>query len=138
MTKHENAQAVAAVGSPLEPPVRRVDLDAIRFLASGQDDVKSMALRECAAEIWMLRRWKSTNAPRLEALRGLLDAAQIEAEKGREARATLESERAANALLTDELERLRAGPWIGKCQACGHEHEAPNVGAKLETTAAPK
>lgn len=25
-----------------------------------------------------------------------------------------------------ELERLAAGPWIGKCQACGHEHEAPN------------
>jgi hypothetical protein len=27
----------------------------------------------------------------------------------------------------DELERLAAGPWIGKCQACGHEHEAPNA-----------
>ena len=27
----------------------------------------------------------------------------------------------------DELERMAAGPWIGKCQACGHEHEAPNV-----------
>lgn len=26
-----------------------------------------------------------------------------------------------------EIERLRAGPWIGKCQACGHEHEAPNA-----------
>lgn len=30
------------------------------------------------------------------------------------------------AAAADELERLAAGPWIGKCQACGHEHEAPN------------
>ena len=91
----------------LDRTVRPLDLDAIRFLASGQDDPQSMALRECAAEIWALRRWKSTNAPRLEALQGLLTAAQSEAHAGREAITSLASERAANAMLTDEVERLR-------------------------------
>lgn len=56
-----------------------------------------------------LLRWKSTHAPRLEAMQGLLHAAQHEAHAGREAIATLDSERAANALLTDEVERLRVG-----------------------------
>lgn len=88
-----------------------------------------------ANECQELRRWKSTHAPRLVALEALLKDAQREAEAGREARATLASERAANARLTDELERLRAGPWIGKCQACGHEHEAPNVRAEPDPTA---
>ena len=61
-----------------------------------------------ADEIERLRRWKSTHAPRLEALEGLLSTSQIEAAAGEEAIATLESERAANAILTDEIERLRA------------------------------
>jgi hypothetical protein len=60
------------------------------------------------AEVEALRRWKSTHAPRIEALQGLKDHAQQEAALGVEARTTLESERAANALLTDELEELRA------------------------------
>jgi hypothetical protein len=54
-----------------------------------------------------LKRWKSTNAPRLEALQGLLEHAQIEAAKGAEAIASLESERAANTILTDETAALR-------------------------------
>ena len=65
-------------------------------------------LRLLHAEIADLRRWRSTAAPRLEALQGLLTAAQFEAHAGREAVLTLVSERAANALLTDEIERLRA------------------------------
>lgn len=60
------------------------------------------------AERDALRRWKSTNAPRIEALAELLRTAQIDAEAGREALATLEGERAANALLTDEIATLRA------------------------------
>lgn len=59
---------------------------------------------ECTRE---LRRWKSTNAPRLDALQGLLTAAQHEAHAGREAVASLASEREANALLTAEVEALR-------------------------------
>ncbi len=60
------------------------------------------------AENAALLRWKSTNAPRLEALQGLLEHAQLEAAKGVEAIASLESERAANAILTDEVAALRA------------------------------
>jgi len=59
------------------------------------------------AETAELKRWKSTNAPRLEALQGLLEHAQIEAAKGAEAIASLESERAANTILTDETAALR-------------------------------
>ncbi len=60
------------------------------------------------AEIDRLRRWKSTHAPRIEALEGLLRTAQAEAHAGREAVATLASERAANAVLTTELEAVTA------------------------------
>ena len=60
-----------------------------------------------AADYRELLRWKSTHAPRIEALEGLLHAAQREAHAGREAIATLASERAANALLTEEVDRLR-------------------------------
>ena len=66
------------------------------------------AIAAQAAEMEALRRWKSTNAPRLDALQGLLTAAQHEAHAGREAVASLASEREANALLTDEVEALRA------------------------------
>ena len=59
-------------------------------------------------ELEALSRWKSTNAPRLEALEGLLRTAQAEAKAGRDAIATLASERAANAALTDEVDRLSA------------------------------
>lgn len=60
------------------------------------------------AERDTLSRWKSTNAPRIEALQGLKDHAQSEAEKGSEAIASLASERNANAILTSEVEALRA------------------------------
>ena len=61
-------------------------------------------LDKAEREIERLRRWKSTHAPRIEALEGLLRDAQIAAAKGAEAMASLDSERAANARLTDELE----------------------------------
>jgi hypothetical protein len=57
-------------------------------------------------EVQRLRRWKSTNAPRLDSLQGLLEHERREAALGVEARATLASERAANAILTDELDAL--------------------------------
>lgn len=63
--------------------------------------------RSVREAIMELRRWKSTNAPRLEALEGLLRTAQAEAAAGREAIATLASERAANALLTEQVEKLQ-------------------------------
>jgi hypothetical protein len=59
------------------------------------------------AELTDLKRWRSTNAPRLEALQGLLETAQREAAAGAEAIATLASEREANAILTGEVEALR-------------------------------
>jgi chromosome segregation ATPase len=62
---------------------------------------------QAADEIDRLRRWKSTHAPRLEALEGLLKHEQLEAAKGAEAVASLDSEREANAILSDELDRLR-------------------------------
>ncbi len=70
----------------------------------GTASLGAWACPACFAE---LRRWKSTNAPRLEALQGLLEAAQREAAEGAEARATLASERAANARLTDEVDALK-------------------------------
>jgi hypothetical protein len=33
--------------------------------------------------------------------------------------------------LRRENETLRRGPWIGRCQACGHEHEVPKEEARL-------
>lgn len=54
-----------------------------------------------------LRRWKSAHAPRLDALEGLLHAAQAKAVAGGEAIATLASERAANSILTGEVDGLR-------------------------------
>lgn len=64
-------------------------------------------LRKLRDRLIDLSRWKSTHAPRLAALEGLLHTAQAEAHAGREAVATLASEREANARLTDEVERLR-------------------------------
>lgn len=75
------------------------------------------ALAAQAAELEALKRWKSTNAPRLEALQGLLTHEQHEAHAGREARASLASEREANAILTAEVEALRkANEHFGKRQ----------------------
>jgi DNA repair exonuclease SbcCD ATPase subunit len=94
-------------------------------------------LEQQAAEIERLQRWRSTNAPRLEALEGLLHTAQHELHGAREAVATLASEREANAILTAEIEalrkdaeRLRAalhrvrsvmGPTVPSCCGCATE-----------------
>ena len=64
-------------------------------------------LRSLRAEVEALRRYKSTTAPRVEALQGLLEHAQRKADAGAEAVATLWSERAANAMLTAEVEALK-------------------------------
>lgn len=69
----------------------------------GHADPRVWACPTCLVE---LRRWKSTNAPRLLALEGLLQAAQREAAGAQEAIATLASEREANALLTEKVWQL--------------------------------
>jgi hypothetical protein len=68
------------------------------------------AERELAliAERDSLARWKSTNAPRIDALEGLKNKARADAAKGAEAILSLASERKANAILTSEVEALRA------------------------------
>lgn len=87
---------------------------------------KTQALmREAADKLEELLRWKSTHAPRIEALEGLLAAAQQEAAAGREAVTSLASERAANELLTNEVERLRAAATElvaaeRDCRTCRH------------------
>jgi len=58
-------------------------------------------------ELEALRKWKSTNAPRIEALKGLLATANAQAERAREAVESLESERRANAILTAEVQQLK-------------------------------
>jgi chromosome segregation ATPase len=58
-------------------------------------------------ELEELRKWKSTNAPRIEALKGLLDTANAQADRAREAVESLESERKANAILTAEVQQLK-------------------------------
>jgi antitoxin component HigA of HigAB toxin-antitoxin module len=78
--------------------------DAIRFARA----VLALAEQKQAAALADLRRWKSTHAPRIEALQGLLETAQREAAAGTEARSTLSSEREANTILTAEIELLRA------------------------------
>lgn len=84
-----------------------------------------------------LRRWKSTNAPRIEALEGLLSAARMEAAAGREAIATLASERAANALLTDEIERhaKQLQRWADRCDDLA-DHTDDHTRASLRDMAA--
>ncbi len=68
-------------------------------------------------EVEQLSRWKSTNAPRIESLEGLLEHERSEAAAGKEAlveiRKVIEelaSEREANAILTAEVERLKTVP----------------------------
>ncbi len=95
------------------------DSVAPEWSQSGADE-----LAKARREIEQLRRWKSTHAPRIQALEGLLRAAQIDAAKGAEAIASLDSERAANARLTNELEA--AGREIDRlrpltCCGCGDE-----------------
>jgi Lar family restriction alleviation protein len=76
------------------------DLNKIQSLTAERDSLR--------AERDDLARWKSTLAPRIEALQGLKDHAQAEAAKGAEALASLASEREANAILTADVEALRA------------------------------
>ena len=88
--------------------------DAIAALVAERDAALDRVVDLCIkynvlfAERDLLARWKSTHAPRIEALQGLLGASQIEAGIGAEAMATLLSERKANSILTDELDALRA------------------------------
>jgi hypothetical protein len=70
--------------------------------------VLALAELKQAAALADLRRWRSTHAPRIEALQGLLGTAQREAAEGTEARSTMSSEREANTILTAEVELLRA------------------------------
>ena len=70
------------------------------------------------AEVERLSRWKSTNAPRIESLEGLLAHAQEEAAAGKEAVTSLASEREANAILTAEVERLKALQSKPTCKEC--------------------
>ena len=66
-----------------------------RCATHGPGKLNEWGCPNCVAE---LRRWRSTNAPRLEALDELLSAAQKEAHAAREAIATLTEEvRKANA-----------------------------------------
>ncbi len=99
-TTTDTPPAAPAVGAQVERLVR--PWEKCREHGPAQQGV--WACPVCLVE---LRRWRSTNAPRLEALQGLLNTAQSEAAAGREAITSLASERAANALLTDEVERLR-------------------------------
>jgi hypothetical protein len=92
------------------------DTDAA-LMAAGH---KMVAMQD---ELDSLRRWKSTHAPRLEALQGLLETAQREAAEGTEARASLASEREANAILTAEVEQLRAQAQRYRDQACRSVNE---------------
>lgn len=86
----------------------------------GPGKLSAWGCPDCVAE---LRRWKSTHAPRIEALKGLLKAAQLEAHAGREAVATLASERAANALLTERVQMLELAEEGAKV-AFGHVVDA--------------
>ncbi|MEN9489575.1 MAG: hypothetical protein RJA63_24 [Pseudomonadota bacterium] len=94
----EDQGLIHTCGEGAEPIAER---DALRHAITA-------ALAAKDAEIEVLARWKSTNAPRLDALAGLLDAARANEVKGAEAIASLDSERAANAILTEEIERLKA------------------------------
>ena len=95
-----NTETENAGSSPVERGVRPWE----QCREHGRAESNVWACPTCLVE---LRRWKSTHAPRLEALEGLLRTAQHEASAGREAVATLNSERAANARLTAELEEAQ-------------------------------
>lgn len=92
----------AALGNAQE-----IALDTATEHALRADELRDR-LAAAEAERDQLARWKSTNAPRLEALDGLLADARAEAAKGAEAISSLASEREANAILTAENDQLRA------------------------------
>jgi hypothetical protein len=96
-----------------------LDLDDLKSRINPQyattPGMESYERRLCVEEIEALRaqvaelaRWKSTNAPRIEALEGLKEHYSVLADQGVEAIKTLASEREANAILTAENEALRA------------------------------
>ena len=95
MTAQELAGKLAAPGFNL------VEFHLIRTEAA------DMLLQQ-AEQIEQLGRWKSTNAPRIEALEGLLAITQRQVSTSRESAQMLESERQANAILTTENESLKA------------------------------
>ena len=101
MTDTTELRRLAEAASADVCPTTAEDDDA-RYLAA----VHPAAVLALLDEVERLRRWKSTHAPRLEALEGLLRTAQLEAHGAREAIATLASERAANAILTAQVAAL--------------------------------
>lgn len=124
-----------AVWGPVERMVRP-GAEAPRWWhcdTHGAGTLNAWGCPDCVAE---LRRWKSTHAPRLAALEGLMHAAQHEAHAGREAVSTLASERAANALLTDEVERLRAA-IARACAGYPADDAAPTCVAILRAALGP-
>ena len=95
-------------------------------------------------ELESLRRWKSTHAPRVQALEEMVRTYQLRESASFEAITSLASERAANALLTEEVERLRSAlaapqpeqpeqtvPWP-KVEAYAGGADGGGVGAWLE------
>lgn len=99
-----------------------------RLAANAEEGNRKTAalIEQQAAEIERLQRWRSTNAPRLEALEGLLHTAQHELHGAREAVATLASERDANAILTAEVEALRKN--AERYQRLRSHHHIPDAG----------
>ena len=129
MTQQTNAQRLAdwldgfhkaSVHHECAQELRRLDAENQRLEAALQAQIEIAAKMDtqlfkanngwvqAEAERDQLARWKSTNAPRLEALEGLLADARAEAAKGAEAISSLASEREANAILTAENDQLRA------------------------------
>lgn len=112
---------IDAMQSALDDAERKRSTWMGRWLsvACERDELRAkLAARD--AEVATLHRWKSTNAPRLEVLQGLLETAQKAAHAGFEAVATLASERKANSILTAEVERLQ-----NMLFAAGAMEEAP-------------
>jgi chromosome segregation ATPase len=70
--------------------------------------IENVEIDELRARVEELARWRSTQAPRIEALEGLKNHYQELADRGVEANKTLASEREANAILTAEVDALRA------------------------------
>jgi hypothetical protein len=99
-----NKYAALAVAAAVPPGYAVVPIDKlIPVITIAADELETLR-----AEVKELGRWKSTNAPRIEALEGLKNHYHELAERGVEANKTLASEREANAILTAENEALRA------------------------------
>ena len=97
--------------------------DIIERLRSQYHDTKKMLphelCHEAADEIAGLKTYAATLARERNELTAELDALQAVHDE------TVKNGVAGFDALAKELAQLRAGPWIGKCRSCGHEHEAP-------------